>query len=48
MWDEAREGEELYDYSKDPRELKNLGKDGGTLKAGLKAQLQKIIASRQA
>jgi iduronate 2-sulfatase len=50
MWDEGREGEELYDYSSDPRELKNLAtiSDSAVLKRSLKAQLQGIIASRRA
>jgi uncharacterized sulfatase len=50
MWDEGREGEELYDYSTDPRELKNLAgaSDAAALKASLKSRLQTIIASRQA
>jgi uncharacterized sulfatase len=49
MWDEGREGEELYDYSKDPRELKNLATAGEAtaLKNGLKSRLQTILASRQ-
>ncbi|HUQ92764.1 MAG TPA: sulfatase [Bryobacteraceae bacterium] len=49
MWNEGREGEELYDYSADPRELKNLttGSGSSALKSSLKTRLQKIIASRQ-
>lgn len=48
MWDKGQEGEELYDYSKDPRELKNLATDQGAsgLKASLKSRLEKIIAAR--
>jgi hypothetical protein len=50
MWDEGREGEELYDYSGDPRELKNLATvdQEAALKHSLKSRLQTIIASRQA
>jgi uncharacterized sulfatase len=50
MWDGGREGEELYDYGSDPRELKNLATaDSATaLKTSLKSRLQTIIASRQA
>jgi hypothetical protein len=50
MWDDGREGEELYDYSNDPHELKNLATHNGAaaLKSGLKSRLQAIIASRQA
>ncbi len=49
MWDDAREGEELYDYAKDPRELKNLAAepDAAGLKASLRRQLQTIITSRR-
>ncbi|MEO7652172.1 MAG: sulfatase [Bryobacteraceae bacterium] len=49
MWDEGREGEELYDYSKDPRELKNLAKtaEDSALQSRMKERLQKIVASRQ-
>ncbi len=50
MWEEGREGEELYDYANDPRELKNLAREGGpaALKADLRSRLLKIITSRQA
>ncbi|HET8549993.1 MAG TPA: sulfatase [Bryobacteraceae bacterium] len=50
MWDEGREGEELYDYSSDPRELKNLAKetDSAALKQTLRSRLDGIIASRRA
>jgi len=49
MWDEGREGEELYDYSKDARELKNLAvsKEPAGLKAELRTRLQQIVASRR-
>ncbi len=49
MWDKSLEGEELYDYDKDPRELKNLAKEPASakLKAGFKARLEKILAARQ-
>ena len=49
MWDKTREGEELYDYDKDPRELKNLAAEPASakLKDGLKARLDKILAVRQ-
>jgi uncharacterized sulfatase len=50
QWDDGREGEELYDYSKDPRELKNLASEPAAerLKSGLRRQLQSIIAARRA
>ncbi|MCC6590053.1 MAG: sulfatase [Bryobacterales bacterium] len=50
MWDQGREGEELYDYSADARELRNLAKEesANAVKAQLKQRLQSIIASRQA
>jgi iduronate 2-sulfatase len=50
MWDEGREGEELYDYAKDPRELKNLAAEPGSagLKTELHKQLQTILAARRA
>jgi uncharacterized sulfatase len=49
MWDEGREGEELYDYSNDPRELKNLAtvEQAAGLKSTLKSRLQTVIASRR-
>jgi len=49
LWEEGREGEELYDYAVDPRELKNRAADGGAaeLKAGLRKSLLSIIAARQ-
>ncbi len=49
MWDKTKEGEELYDYEKDPRELKNLAKEPGSakLKEELHARLEKILATRQ-
>jgi uncharacterized sulfatase len=49
MWDEGREGEELYDYANDPRELKNLAADSGAaaLKARLRARLDSILQARR-
>lgn len=47
MWNEGSEGEELYDYAKDPRELKNLAKDQAALKKELRARLDSIIAARR-
>lgn len=47
MWDHGREGEELYDYQTDPRELKNLA-GTSSLRAQLKARLEKILAPRAA
>lgn len=48
FWNEGREGEELYDYQTDPRELHNLAKDSGSaaLKATLRASLEKICRER--
>jgi uncharacterized sulfatase len=48
-WDGGKEGEELYDYSTDPRELKNLAKDTGSaaLKKSLQARLNEIVAARR-
>ncbi len=49
MWDETREGEELYDYAEDPRELKNLVHlaDAAALRQGLRGRLRSIIAARR-
>jgi len=48
MWDAGREGEELYDYSRDARELKNLAADAAsaTTKSTLKSRLETILRSR--
>jgi hypothetical protein len=48
MWDAGREGEELYDYSADPRELKNLAKEktGDSLKKQLRPRMEKILKAR--
>ena len=50
MWDDGSEGEELYDYTADPRELKNLAhaSDANVIKRNLKARMQKIMGVRQA
>jgi hypothetical protein len=50
MWDQGREGEELYDYSIDPRELKNLAAAASSagLRKRLRSRLDAIVASRQA
>lgn len=48
MWGDGAQGEELYDYQADPRELKNLASDAGSasLKKGLRAQLDAVLAAR--
>ena len=48
FWKEGSEGEELYDYQADPRELHNLAGDGrvSALKAGLRARLEAICLAR--
>lgn len=47
-WNEGKEGEELYDYQADPRELRNLAKepDSEPLKRRLKEQLAAISIQR--
>ncbi|MCL4783020.1 MAG: sulfatase [Bryobacterales bacterium] len=50
MWDDAREGEEFYDYRNDPREMKNLaGIEGAhtAIQHELAARLRKTIAARR-
>lgn len=49
MWAEGREGEELYDYQTDPREMKNLAKEESSqaLKQQLRARLDGILAERR-
>lgn len=46
-WNEGQEGEELYDYARDPRELKNLAATDSPLKRDLRQQLDRIIAQRR-
>ncbi|HYI97945.1 MAG TPA: sulfatase [Bryobacteraceae bacterium] len=48
MWGDGAEGEELYDYELDPKEMKNLAQDAGSqgLKMQLRARLQEILARR--
>ena len=48
MWNQTSEGEELYDYEKDPRELRNLAGDpaSGALKKTLRARLDSISRER--
>jgi uncharacterized sulfatase len=50
MWDQGAAGEEFYDYTSDPREMKNLAADSeaAPLKAKLRAQLASIVARRAA
>ncbi|MCU0227359.1 MAG: sulfatase [Bryobacterales bacterium] len=50
MWDEGREGEELYDYATDPREMRNLAREQGAhtqVQGQLAARLRAIIAERR-
>ena len=50
MWDDAKEGEEFYDYRNDPREMKNLaGIEGAhtAIQHKLAARLRKTIAARR-
>ena len=49
MWKNGEEGEELYDYSKDPREMKNLAADPAStaLKQQLRDRLMKILEQRK-
>ncbi len=48
FWKEGSEGEELYDYQVDPRELHNLATDSRTdgVKATLRAELETICRQR--
>ena len=48
MWNGGADGEELYDYHKDPRELQNLAKDANSsgLKANLRTTLEQIARTR--
>ena len=48
MWKGGELGEELYDYEKDPRELRNLADDAKhkTLKSRLKSELEQILRAR--
>ena len=48
MWNGGADGEELYDYQNDARELKNLAKDANmaTLKSGLRSRLEQIAGPR--
>ena len=49
MWNRGAEGEELYDYASDPRELKNLSGEAGAsgVKAGLQTELERMIENRR-
>ncbi len=49
MWNDGSEGEELYDYQSDPRELRNLANDESStaLKQRLKARLVLITNKRK-
>jgi uncharacterized sulfatase len=46
MWADGAQGEELYDYSTDPREMRNLANSEAALRAALQKQLQFILSSR--
>lgn len=47
-WEHGSSGEELYDYTRDPRELHNLANDSGQSgkKQELKSALQEMVTSR--
>jgi iduronate 2-sulfatase len=50
MWDEGREGEEFYDYARDPREMNNLVRVEGPHRAiqqQMSARLRSIVAERR-
>lgn len=49
MWDNGQAGEEMYDYEKDPRELRNLAKEDAQsgLKKQLRTQLEAIVRARK-
>ncbi len=49
-WNEGREGEELYDYQRDPREMKNLARDAAArqLKERMRNELEAILRRRRA
>jgi iduronate 2-sulfatase len=49
MWNAGAEGEELYDYAIDPRELKNLSGEASSagVKAGLRTELERMIENRR-
>lgn len=46
MWNGGAEGEELYDYAEDRRELKNIAGTAG-VKADLRSRLERIISLRK-
>lgn len=48
MWSDGADGEELYDYQTDPRELKNLANASSmsALKSRLRSRLEEIAGSR--
>ena len=50
FWNQGSEGEELYDYEKDPREVHNAASDPATesLRAELRGQLRAVLKKRGA
>jgi hypothetical protein len=46
MWNGGAEGEELYDYREDPRELKNVVATAA-VKGALRGKLESIISTRK-
>jgi len=50
MWDDGKQGEELYDYRTDPREMRNLTREAGShqeVRSQLASRLRGVITSRR-
>jgi arylsulfatase A-like enzyme len=48
MWGDGTQGEEMYNYQADPREMNNLAKNGGggEIKAAMRKQLDAVLKTR--